>query len=119
MIWFALGTACTALVALLARVLIAPPEEQHVYLAVSERPFVEGEINRIEEIASTSGQLLRECGAKEFLIKAHNGADGVPFSLIPITRRNEIVVHCILERARDEGYSLHVYMLTEQQARLL
>lgn len=122
MIWFALGAACTALAALaalLARLLIAPSDEQHVYLAVSERPFVEGEINRIEEIASTSGQLLRECGAQEFLIKASNGVDGVPFSLIPITRSNEISVHCIFERAHDEGYPLHVHILTEQQARLL
>ncbi|MBY8333619.1 hypothetical protein [Qipengyuania pacifica] len=118
MIWFALGAAVTALAAIVARLLIVPAEEKHPYLAVSERPFEQGEIERIEEIASTSGRLLRECGAKEFFMKQSNGVDGVPFALIEIVPQNDLAIHCIFERARDEGYPLHVQMLTKQQAQV-
>ncbi|GAA4644490.1 hypothetical protein GCM10023115_24500 [Pontixanthobacter gangjinensis] len=118
MIWFALGAAVSALAAMLARLLIVPADELHSYLAVSERPYVEGEIERIEEIASTSGQLLRECGAKEFFIKPSNGLDGVPFALIKIVPENDLAIHCVFEKARDEGHPLYVQMLTEQQAQV-
>lgn len=54
------------MVALVTYLLLPQASPRNPYLAVSERPFEEGELDRNEEIASTSGQLLRECGAREF-----------------------------------------------------
>jgi hypothetical protein len=119
LIWFALGAAVTAIAATLARLLIAPADESSPYLAVSERPYEEGEIERVEEIASTSGQLLRECGAKEFFLKPSNGLDGVPYALVKIVPANDLTIHCIFERAMSEGYPLHVQMLTDKHAEII
>lgn len=116
MIWFGLGAAVSAIIALVTHLLLPQAEARNPFLAVSERPFDEGELDRIEDIASTSGQLLRECGAKEFFIKHSNGADGVPYSLIRIVPENDLAIHCVFERAASEGYPLHVQMLTNQQA---
>lgn len=101
---------------MLSGFLFSPAEQKFPYLAVSERPYEEGEIERIEEIASTSGELLRDCGAKEFFIKSSNGVDGVPYSLIKIVPENDLAIHCVMERARTQGFPLYVQMLTDQQA---
>ncbi|MCP5395936.1 MAG: hypothetical protein H6918_04250 [Sphingomonadaceae bacterium] len=104
--------------AIAAQFLIPPTEKRHPYLAVSERPFAEDDNDRLPEIAWTSGQLLRECGAKEFLIKPSIGSDIVPYSLVRIVPDNDDALHCVFERATREGFPLHVQMLTEREAKI-
>jgi hypothetical protein len=86
------------------------------YLSVSERALTPEELNEMEAIAQTSGKLLRECGAQQFYMKDANGLDGVPFSLIKINEENDLAIHCVFERARVEGYPLHIQMITDQDA---
>ncbi len=86
------------------------------YLSVSERALTPDELDEMEAIAQTSGKLLRECGAKKFYMKDANGLDGVPFSLIKINEENDLAIHCVFERARVEGYPLHIQMITDQDA---
>ncbi|UAB77517.1 hypothetical protein INR77_12015 [Erythrobacter sp. SCSIO 43205] len=100
----------------LPRFLAAKTDAEHPYLSISERPFEEDELDRIDEVAPTSGALLRECEAQEFFVKAYNGDHGVPYSLIKIVPENEAAIDCILERAKAEGHPLHLQMLTDQQA---
>ncbi len=118
LVWFALGVAVTSFAVLLPRWFISGSDEKVPYLSVSERPYKEGEIERIEEIASTSGELLRDCGAKEFFIKPSNGVDGVPYSLIKIVPENDLAIHCVMEQAKSEDFALYVQMLTDQQAEI-
>ena len=118
MIWFAAGAFCAAFAAVLARLLVAPSDEPHAYLTVYDRGFSEEDMERLEEIASSSAQLFHSCGAKDFLI-SNSGVDKPGLSLIQITRGNEDAVHCIQERAIGEGYSLQIRVLTDRQTREL
>lgn len=119
MIWFAVGAACTALVTLLTRLLTPSPDEQHVYLSVYDRPYSEEEIEKFEEIASSSAQLLHQCDAKGFLIKRQVGTDSVPFSLIQASADNRNAIQCIFKRGALEGHSVDVLMITEKEAQSL
>ena len=119
LIWFALGAATSAFGVLFALLLLPQASKRSPYLAISDRPFEEDELNRIEEIPSTSAQLLWDCEAEEFFIKSSNGADGVPYTLVEIALKNERAFHCVFERATSEGFRLHVHMLTNQEAKTL
>jgi hypothetical protein len=119
LIWFAVGAACTALVALLTRLLTPSTDEQHFYLAVYDRPYSEEEIEKFEEIASSSAQLLHQCDAKGFLIKRQVGTDSVPFSLVQASADNRNAIQCIFMRGALEGHSVDVLMITEKEARSL
>lgn len=116
LLWFALGAGATATAAALTHFLTNPTDDPSPYLAILERPYSEGEIERMGEIHSTTAPLLRECGAKEFFIKSASGSHGLPYSIIKIAKENEIALRCILERAKDEDYPVHIQMLTDQQA---
>lgn len=116
LIWFAAGAATSAIVALIAQLAIQHPKQAQPYLSVSERPLTENESNKFGDIAQTSGKLLRECGAKQFDVKAANGADGVPYSLIKINQENDLTIHCVFERAPAEGFPLHIQLITDQNA---
>lgn len=118
LIWFALGAACTALAAVLARWIIVPPDERFTYIVVYERPLADDEMDSNEDIVTTSGQLLHECGAKEFWIKPTQTPDGSTFSLIRNTPINEEAIYCLFERAQKEGYHLQLNSLTEEEALL-
>ena len=116
--WFAFGVAVASTAFLLPRWFVPAPEKKYPYLSVSERPYEEDELERIEEIPSTSGELLRDCGAKEFFMKPSPSLHHVPYSLIKITPENDLAIHCVMERARTEGFPLYVQMLTDQQAQV-
>lgn len=118
LLWFALGAACTAFAAVLARLIIAPSDERDTYILVYERPLSEDEMDSNEEVIATSGQLLHECGAKKFWFKPTQTADGATYSLIKNTPENEEAIYCVFERAQKEGYPLVLRTLTEEQALL-
>ncbi|MEL7188310.1 MAG: hypothetical protein AAGK17_02055 [Pseudomonadota bacterium] len=113
-----MGAAVTGLLGLLPKLLFLPEPEISAYLTVYDRGYEESELTRIEEIASTSGQLLRECGAKKFLLKEAKGVGSLPYSLIKIAPENDHAIQCIFDKAPAGGYSLHVQMLTDQQAEI-
>ena len=114
--WFALGAATSAIASIAASVAFSSGDKLQPYLSVSERAPTPEEIDEFEAIAQTSGALLRECEAKQFYMKDANGLDGVPFSLIKIKKENDIAIQCVFERARVEGYPLHIQIISDQDA---
>lgn len=116
LVWFALGAACTALAALLARGLIPSPDERHVYLSVADRPYSDADFPELKDTAPLSARLFRECGAKDFAISLSSVDKGAS-SLIRISPDTEVAVRCILERVPGERHSAQIRLLTEQEAR--
>jgi hypothetical protein len=116
LIWFAAGAAVCAAVTISFNLLASSGGAPQPYLSVSERDLLSDEIDHLESVAQTSGALLRECGAKRFYMKAANGVDGVPYSLIKIEQENHLAIHCVFERAAREGFPLHIQMITDQHA---
>lgn len=114
--WFALGAETSAIASIAASVVFSSGDKLQPYLSVSERALTPEEIDEFEAIAQTSGALLRECGAKQFYMKDANGLDGVPFSLIKIKKENDIAIQSVFERARVEGYPLHIQIISDQDA---
>ncbi|WP_379550273.1 hypothetical protein [Qipengyuania sp. DGS5-3] len=118
LIWFALGVATSAVAMLATNLFVQAPAELHPYLSVSERALTVEELDQFEKFAQTSGQLLRECGAKQFFMKQANGPDGVPYSLIKINQENDLAIYCVFERARLEGFPLYIQLITDQNAQV-
>lgn len=118
LIWFALGAACTALAALLARLLVPTPDEKHAYLAVYDHSYSPEEFPNLNEVGPLSARLFRGCGAENFSVSLA-GVDKGAFSLIQINPDSEGAVRCIVKRAPAEGHSLQIRVLTDRQARLI
>jgi hypothetical protein len=116
LIWFALGAA-TALGVTFAFDFFQKDGTEQVepYLSVLERALTDEEAD-LESVAQTSGRLLRECGAKEFYMKPSDGADVAPYSLIKINQTNAPAIDCVLKRGSDEGFPIHIMMITDQHA---
>ena len=116
LIWFALGAATSSVAVMATNFAFSGKKIIEPYLSVSERALTPNELNEMEAIAQTSGKLLRQCGAKQFYMKDANGLDGVPFSLLKINEENDLTIQCVFERARVEGFPLHIQMITDQDA---
>ncbi|WP_066556429.1 hypothetical protein [Croceicoccus bisphenolivorans] len=90
-------------------------ETEKPYLSISERGHYPDEV--YEDVAgTTSANLLRRCGAKTFYVKTSNGVDQLPYSLIRIDKENNMAIHCVLERASEEGHPIHIQMITDRHA---
>jgi hypothetical protein len=125
LLWFAAGAATSAAVAVSADLLWSEPapktpkvpflvlEEPTRLVSSSSGPL--SETDKLKIVASETGNVLRNCGAKRFEITAVY-PDHPASADLPITAENSSAFACVLSAGAQKGFSLNIELHSDRNA---
>lgn len=104
LLWFAAGVACTSIAVVSAQLLTrAGPEDRQWFLYIGENvSFIDSRGPALWRGA----EIARDCGAGSFEMIPASAADAVDGTRIPLERRNNVALTCVIEKAQDAGLNV-------------
>ena len=107
LVWFAVGAATSAVASIVASGLVIPTV-QTMMMRIEEPEFsptpeewkaMSSEQQKLSNIASQTGNLLRECGVTQFSTTLPGG-HALPYVEFDVMKSKPVALDCVLEGAR-------------------